>query len=162
MVSTFALASVVLQSITKSSDRGSSPRNAEYTYIRLLKYIPHKQSASKARVQPAMDQPSIFSSTLGLATPWQITRVDVSKEHPRFDIYISCNQSVSMPCPLCGQDATICGLAQQSWHHDDFFSKDAYLHVAVPVVRCKTPCGVHKVRVPWSHPGSRFVLVNDP
>lgn len=61
-----------------------------------------------------MDQPSIFSSTLGLATPWHITRVVVSKELPRFDIYICCNQAASMPCPLCGQEAQICGEAQQS------------------------------------------------
>jgi len=108
-----------------------------------------------------MDQPSIFSSTLGLATPWQITKVDVSKESPRFDIYISCNQSVAMPCPVCGQKANVCGIAQQSWHHGDFFNKDAYLHANVPMVRCNPHCGVQKVTVPWSRPGSRFILVSD-
>lgn len=107
-----------------------------------------------------MDHPSIFSSTLGLSTPWKITVVDVSDQYPRLDIYIICKHSVSIPCPSCGKGAKISAVSDESWHHTDFFNKEAYLHVKVPVVTCDSSCGCHKLDVPWSKPGSRFTLIN--
>lgn len=110
----------------------------------------------------SMDQPSIFSATLGLAYPWQISRVEISTEQPRLDIYIVFEQSLSMTCPSCGSDATICGMSEQSWHHGDFFKKEAFLHVAMPMLRCDAECGCIKTPVPWSSASSRFILREDP
>lgn len=108
-----------------------------------------------------MNQPSIFSSMLGLAHPWQITQVEISTDRPRIDIFITCRQSLTMQCPSCGIDAKICGMAEQSWHHSDFFNKEAYLHVTVPVLHCHESCGCIKTNGPWASPGSRFILRSD-
>lgn len=108
-----------------------------------------------------MEQPSIFSSTLGLTRPWKITRVEVATEQPRLDIYIYCNRFKTMPCPSCGKKAVVCGSTVQSWYHGDFFNKEAYLHAEVPVLRCVDSCGCIRATIPWSHPGSRFILQKD-
>jgi transposase len=108
-----------------------------------------------------MDQPSIFSSTLGLSTPWRITKVEVSKETARLDIYISCCHSFSMTCPSCGNEARVCRLSDESWHHTDFFNKEAFIHAKVPLITCDNPCGCLKIQVPWSKPGSRFIRIKE-
>ena len=41
----------------------------------------------------------------------------------------------------------------------NFFQFAAYLHARVPRVRCGKGCGVKKVEVPWSRPGSGFTLL---
>ncbi|GAM10071.1 hypothetical protein OR1_02358 [Geobacter sp. OR-1] len=108
-----------------------------------------------------MDQPSIFSSTLGLSSFWKITRIEVAAGHRRLDIYLSCNQSGSIQCQACNRKVPVCGSTKQTWYHNDFFSKEAYLHAVVPVTRCDLPCGCNELTVPWSHAGSKFVLINN-
>jgi hypothetical protein len=31
----------------------------------------------------------------------------------------------------------------------------------VPILRCQCDCGCLSASVPWSHPGSRFILLQD-
>jgi transposase len=108
-----------------------------------------------------MDQSSIFSAALGLSTSWRIKVVDVSQKDPRIDIYIISNHSALLPCPVCGKEARISSISDESWHHSDFFHKDAYVHIKVPVVTCDSSCGCHKLNAPWSKSGSRFILLKD-
>lgn len=107
-----------------------------------------------------MDSSSIFASTLGLASPWKITRVDIAQDEPRLDIFISCKLTWSMPCPVCGEESEICGSTEQAWRHEDFFHKKAVLHVTTPQINCRSRCGCLTVNVPWSQGGSRFVLID--
>lgn len=105
-----------------------------------------------------MNQQSIFSSTLGLTKPWKITSVEIADNCPRLDIFITCSQSLSIPCPVCGGEARICDSAEESWRHASFFNKEAVVHAMVPVITCASKCRCYKVHAPWAHAGSRFVL----
>lgn len=108
-----------------------------------------------------MDPHAIFSSTLGLVAPWQITKVDVSRDLSRLDIYVGYKHPPSVPCPSCGKATEVCGEGTMLWHHSDFFNKEAFLHVVVPVLKCGTPCSCIKAKVQWSDSGSRFVLQDE-
>lgn len=105
-----------------------------------------------------MDHTGIFAATLGLSQLWQIDRVSFVDEIGRVDLFLTCNRAARFSCPVCGQDAQVCDVREEIWHHVDFFRYSAYLHAGVPLVDCPA-CGISTVNVPWSRSGSRFVLL---
>jgi hypothetical protein len=105
-----------------------------------------------------MDHPAIFSATLGLSHPWQITAVSFSKEGKRMDITIDFAHGCNFTCPTCGAEGKTCGAGKETWHHHDFFRYNAYLHARVPCIECAC-CGVITVERPWNRAGSKFALI---
>jgi len=105
-----------------------------------------------------MDQPAIFSATLGLSHPWQITAVSFSKEEKRLDITVDFSQGGAFTCPTCGKEVKICEAEKETWFHSDFFRYATYLHARVPQIECSC-CGMCKVERPWSREGSKFALL---
>ena len=102
-----------------------------------------------------MDQPSIFSATLGLSYPWQMTSINFGTDAKRVDIYIDLAHGCIMICPKCGSEAKISGMEAETWFHSNFFNYAAYLHAKVPRLEC---CGgISPLERPWSRAGSRFV-----
>ena len=104
-----------------------------------------------------MELPTIFSSTLGLSLPWQITSVSFAKEEKRLDINVDFLDNNSLPCPCCGTGGVPCQKKTETWYHDDFFRYETYLHAHVPHIEC---CGnIIPVERPWSRVGSKFALI---
>jgi len=104
-----------------------------------------------------MELPTIFSSTLGLSHPWQITEVSFATEEKRLDITVNFLDDNFLPCPCCGATGTSCQLKTETWYHDDFFRYATYLHANVPHSVC---CGaIIPVERPWSRQGSKFALL---
>ena len=104
------------------------------------------------------EHPPIFSATLGLSHPWQITAVSFSKEGKRMDITVDFVHGSTFTCPTCGAKGTSCDTESETWHHNNFFRYAAYLHARVPQVDCVC-CGKKPVERPWTRTGSRFTLV---
>ena len=107
-----------------------------------------------------MEQMAIFSATLGLSPPWQVTAATFAKESNRLDLCIEYTHGAPIDCPNCPN----CGCAGSSvvaetttelWYHDDFFCYATYLHAQVPLMTCCCGCEFPLER-PWSRVGSKF------
>jgi transposase len=107
-----------------------------------------------------METKEIFSAALGLTPPWQVTKLEFSVEGKRLDITIDFPRGSNFSCPECGLEGCKAYDTQvEEWRHMNFFQFAAYLHARVPRVECGKGCGVKKVEVPWSRPGSGFTLL---
>ncbi len=105
-----------------------------------------------------MDQPAIFSATLGLSHTWQITAVSFSNEEKRMDITVDFAYCGNFACPTCGEEVKTCSTENETWFHSNFFRYATYLHARVPHIECSC-CGICKVERPWSREGSKFTLI---
>lgn len=104
-----------------------------------------------------MDHPGIFSATLGLTPPWQITSVIFAHDVKRLDITLEyCGEGRSN-CACCGSTAEILGSFTETWRHGNFFNHETFLHAKVPRLCCRE-CGGSRVDRPWSRQGSKFRL----
>ena len=105
-----------------------------------------------------VEHPEIFSATLGLSDPWQITHVTLSREEKRLDITVDYAHDGTFPCPRCGKKVKTCKVENETWFHDNFFRFATYLHARVPYIECC--CGLCPVERPWSRAGSKFSLIS--
>jgi len=105
-----------------------------------------------------MELPSIYSATLGLAHPWNVTSVEFADDMKRLDITVVYIANDSLSCK-CGSGVQWLWTALETWHHDDFFRFNTYLHARVPRFTCSA-CGGSEVEKPWSRKGSRFSLTS--
>jgi transposase len=102
-----------------------------------------------------MEQPAIFSATLGLSHPWKVTAVAFVREENRLDITIDFDLGNRIRCAHCGHDVIPARGEDEIWHHDDFLCYSTYLHARIPHIEC--PCGnIFPVERPWSRAGSKF------
>lgn len=107
-----------------------------------------------------MNSESLFAVALGIVPPWQVERVDFSRENKRLDIKIGFQRGASFPCPVCGAAAPVHDTSEKSWRHLNFFQFEAYLTARVPRVKCpNAEHGVKQAAIPWARPGSGFTLL---
>jgi len=104
-----------------------------------------------------MEQMAIFSATLGLSPPWQVTSASFATGSNRLDIGIEYGRGSALDCPLCGGKGTSfpAETAEETWYHDDFLRYVTYLHARVPLMACCCGGRFHLER-PWSRAGSKF------
>jgi transposase len=100
---------------------------------------------------------TIFSGTLGLSPPWQVTEVTFARESNRLDIKVEYEPRDVLTCPSCGARGQVSCLERdnETWFHEDFFHYATYLHALVPRLTCC--CG--SFPRPWSRAGSRFARI---
>src|SRR6056297_403171 len=107
-----------------------------------------------------MNSESLFAVALGITPPWEVERIEVSKENKRLDMKISFSRGASFACPVCGAAAPAYDSKEKTWRHLNFFQYDAYLTARVPRVKCPNAgCGVKQVPVPWARSDSGFTLL---
>ena len=108
-----------------------------------------------------IEQMAIFSATLGLSPPWQVTAATFAKESNRLDLNIEYAQANPVACPICGRTESSAPeeIMVETWYHDDFFRYATYLHAKVPVMSCCCGCKFPMER-PWSRVGSKFSRVS--
>jgi transposase len=106
----------------------------------------------------------LFTAALGLGTPWQVERVrfEPAAHEIHFDVVCAAKR---LPCPRCNAaDQPIHDRLMRDWQHLHFFQYRAFIHAAVPRVRCAV-CGaqedpeVQQVPVPWARERSGFTLL---
>ena len=81
---------------------------------------------------------ALFTSALGLASPWEVEKVDLDTARRRIDFEVRCHAK-ALACPQCGTTGQpIHDRLRRSWRHLDFFQFEAWLHADVPRVKCVT------------------------
>jgi transposase len=108
-----------------------------------------------------MDSTLLFTSALGLKAPWQVSDIRFEPEQGEIHFDLACGTK-RLDCPSCTHaDQPIHDRAQKTWQHLHFFQYKAFLHAAVPRVKCGHCGKVTQVDVPWARPGSGFTLLMD-
>jgi transposase len=99
-----------------------------------------------------------YSRLLGLDNPWEVTRVNLSTQSKRVDIFVDYKASTG-PCPKCGAD---CPLHDHSpgrvWRHLDTMQFATYLNCEPPRICCSEH-GTKTLQLPWAQKHSRFTLL---
>jgi transposase len=102
---------------------------------------------------------ALFTSALGLKSPWEVVKVELDTAKRRIDFEVACNAK-QLPCPACGVNGqSIHDRVRRDWRHLDFFQHEAWLHADVPRVDCSACGKTTAVEAPWARPGSGFTLL---
>jgi transposase len=106
-----------------------------------------------------MDANLLFTSALGLQSPWQVTDIRFEPEQGEIHFDLACAVK-RLDCPACAAaDQPLHDRVQKTWQHLHFFQFKAFLHAPVPRVKCGHCGKVTQVAVPWARPGSGFTLL---
>ena len=101
----------------------------------------------------------LFTTAFGLQAPWAVQEVELNTAKHRIDFHV-CMEEKRLACPACGTEGqAIHDRVQRSWRHLDFFQFEAWLHAAVPRVKCNACKKTTQVMVPWAREGSGFTLL---
>lgn len=104
----------------------------------------------------------LYQQMLGLVEPWTVTRVELSVDQRRVDVWVGHPRRVRFACPEQGcahrQLPVRDHCDEREWRHLDSMQFLTYLHARPPRVECPTH-GVRQVRLPWAEPMSRFTLL---
>lgn len=105
-----------------------------------------------------MDIEEHYGQLLGINSPWDISRVDLSLDNQQLDIFIEYSDTEGA-CPECG---TVCpkhdDRKSRTWRHLDTMQFATLLHCQLPRVRCQHH-GVKSLNAPWAGKNSRFTLM---
>ena len=98
---------------------------------------------------------ALFSSALGLVSPWEVDKVELDTTRRRIDFEVRCTAK-AMTCPACGVAAQpVHDRLRRSWGHLDFFQFEAWLHTDVPRITCDGCGKTSQVGVPWRRAKAR-------
>jgi len=96
---------------------------------------------------------ALFTSALGLQSPWVVEDVKLDVPTKRIDFEVNCAGAL-LTCPACGAASQpMHDRLRRSWRHLDFFQFEAWLHADVPRVACGIcgSCGkTTQLSVPWA------------
>src|SRR5581483_9234879 len=107
---------------------------------------------------PAMDDRTLYATILGIAAPWEVSRVELDDAAKAVHVWLEERPATSFTCPDCDAVAPLHDHVERSWRHLDTCQYETRLHARVPRVHCATH-GVKTVRVPWATPHSRFTML---
>ncbi len=101
----------------------------------------------------------LYRHLLGLESPWQVTRVELSLAEGKVDVWADHGRKARWPCPECGRELpTYDHSEERAWRHLDSCQFLTYLHARPPRVDCPAD-GVRQVRLPWAEPMARFTTL---
>jgi len=84
-----------------------------------------------------MNEKQIFTELLGLKRPWYISRVEITSQKNRVDIWIEHEKGIHFACPECGAHSPIYDHSRERiLRHLDTCAHQTFLHVRVPRIRC--------------------------
>jgi transposase len=99
-----------------------------------------------------------YQQLLGLSSPWSVTKVDLSVENLRVDIYVE-HLGQTDCCPDCGASCRIYDHApERTWRHLDTMQFETLLHAQTPRIECPEH-GVKNAALPWAEKHARFTLL---
>jgi transposase len=103
-----------------------------------------------------MRDTELYRQLLGLEPPWEVTRVELSTEDGRVDVWADHPRGTRWACPECVRELPTHDHAEErEWRHLDSCAFLTYLHARPPRVECPEH-GVRQVRLAWADPMSRF------
>jgi transposase len=106
-----------------------------------------------------MRDTELYRHVLGLESPWEVSRVELSAEGERIDVWVDHPRGTRWKCPECDvMLPTYDHAEEREWRHLDTCQFLTYLHARTPRVECPEH-GVLRVRLPWAEPMSRFTVL---
>ena len=106
-----------------------------------------------------MRDTELYRHLLGLEAPWRVSRVELSVEGERVDVWADHPRGTRWACPECGLELPTYDHAEErAWRHLDSCGFLTYLHARPPRVECPEH-GVRQTRLPWAEPMSRFTIL---
>ena len=101
----------------------------------------------------------LYRHLLGLLEPWEVSRVELSVEDQRVDVWAEHPKRTRFACPECATSLPVYDHSEErSWRHLDSCQFLTYLHASAPRVQCSEH-GVRQARLPWAEPMSRFTML---
>jgi transposase len=106
-----------------------------------------------------MQDTELYRHLLGLESPWEVSRVELSAEGGRIDVFVGHPRRTRFRCPACELELAVYDHAEErEWRHLDSCQFLTYLHAKPPRVECPEH-GVRQVALPWAEPMSRFTIL---
>jgi len=106
-----------------------------------------------------MRDTELYRHVLGLEAPWEVSRVELSAEGERIDVWVDHPRRTRWKCPECDLVLPTYDHAEErEWRHLDTCQFLTYLHARPPRVECPEH-GVLRIRLPWAEPMSRFTVL---
>ena len=106
-----------------------------------------------------MRDTELYRHLLGLTKPWSISRVELSVQEQRVDVWVEHPKGTRFACPECQAELGVYDHAEErSWRHLDSCQFQTILHACVPRVACPAH-GVKQAAVPWAEPRARFTTL---
>ncbi len=106
-----------------------------------------------------MEDTDLYRHLLGITSPWEVSRVELSVADERVDVWAGHPKGTSFACPECGTVLPVYDHAEErSWRHLDSCQFATFLHARPPRVQCAEH-GVHQITLPWAEPMSRFTVL---
>lgn len=109
-----------------------------------------------------MRDTELYERVLGLSEPWSVSRVELTVEEHRVDVWVEHPPGVKWLCPQCGveSDELACRdhAEERVWRHLDTCQFQTHLHARIPRVDCPEH-GVVNVAVPWAEAHGRFTML---
>lgn len=96
-----------------------------------------------------------YGQSLGLKTPWRVTKVVISAETKQVDVRVECASGVAWTDPETQERAEIKSWHERSWRHLDTCEFQTVITARVPRVLLKSGRTM-MVQVPWSEAGGRI------
>jgi transposase len=106
-----------------------------------------------------MQPQDLFTTALGLQSPWQVSDVRFEPDSGEIHFDVVCGTS-RLACPVCGaQEQPIHDRKARSWQHLHLFQYRAYIHAQVHRVGCSECRKTTQVQIPWARSNSGFTLL---
>jgi transposase len=106
-----------------------------------------------------MEDTDLYRHLLGITSPWEVTRVELSVKGERVDVRVGHRKGTRFACPKCDAVLPVYDHAEErAWRHLDSCQFATFLHAKPPRVDCAEH-GVHQVALPWAEPMSRFTVL---
>ncbi|MDA8284069.1 MAG: ISL3 family transposase [Actinomycetota bacterium] len=106
-----------------------------------------------------MHDTELYRYLLGLESPWEVSRVELSVTEGRVDAWAAHPKGARFSCPECDCSLTVYDhVGERIWRHLDSCQFLTFLHARAPRVECPTH-GVRQVALPWAEPLSRFTVL---
>ena len=106
-----------------------------------------------------MRDTELYRHLLGLESPWEVSRVELSAEGGRIDVWVEHPKRTRFLCPECDTELSVYDHAEErEWRHLDSCQFITYLHAKPPRINCAEH-GVIQIRLPWAEPMSRFTIL---
>jgi transposase len=106
-----------------------------------------------------MRDTELYHHLLGLVAPWTVSRVELSVQEGRVDVWVEHPGRTRFACPECDRELAVYDHSEErAWRHLDSCAFLTYLRAQPPRVDCPEH-GVRQVRLPWAEPLSRFTVL---
>jgi transposase len=105
-----------------------------------------------------MDDRTLYATILGIAPPWDVTRVELDDTAKAVHVWLEERSGTTFACPECQTVSPLYDHVDRSWRHLDTCQYETRLLARVPRIECAEH-GVKTVPVPWAAAHSRFTML---